>query len=221
MKKIIFLLVGLILPLLAATQANSPAGDHARYTVILVGNKAGFATSSRNPDGSLQFYYEFNDRGRGPKVTEHVVLDSNGIPIQIDNTGIDYEKAPVDEHFTIKGGSAKWKNRAEHGDIQISGKAFYVSISGAPHEGAILARALLANGGRLPLLPAGEASIEKRGELKSKPMVNRAPSRSTPFPASISRPVPSGSIRTTPSSPSFLHGSQSFPRDGNPLRTLF
>jgi imidazolonepropionase-like amidohydrolase len=166
MKKIVFLLVGLILPLLAATQANSPAGDNARYTVILVGNKAGFATSSRNPDGSLQFYYEFNDRGRGPKVTEHVVLDSNGIPIQIDNTGIDYEKAPVDEHFTIKGGSAKWKNRAEHGDTQISGKAFYVSISGAPQEGAILARVLLANGGRLPLLPAGEASIEKRGELK-------------------------------------------------------
>jgi imidazolonepropionase-like amidohydrolase len=156
----------LMLPLLASPQASSPAAGNARYTVIIAGNKAGFATSSRNPDGSLQFYYEFNDRGRGPKVTEQVVLDSNGIPIQIANTGIDYEKAPVDERFTIKGGSAKWKNRAEHGDIQISGKAFYVSISGAPQEGAILARALLANGGRLPLLPAGEASIEKRGELK-------------------------------------------------------
>ena len=154
-----------VLPVLAATQTNGPA-DNLRYTLILAGNKAGFATSIRNPDGSRQFYYEFNDRGRGPKVTEHVVLDSNGIPSQIDNSGIDYEKAPVDEHFTSKSGSATWKNRAEHGDTQITGKAFYVSISGAPQEGAVLARALLANGGRLPLLPAGEASIEKRGELK-------------------------------------------------------
>ena len=156
----------LMLPLLASTQANSPVAGTTRYTVILAGNKAGFATSGHNPDGSLQFYYEFNDRGRGPKVTEHVVLDGNGIPTQIENTGIDYEKAPVDEHFSLSGDSATWKNRAEQGAKQVSGKAVYVSISGAPEEAAVLARALLANGGRLPLLPAGEASIEKRGDLK-------------------------------------------------------
>ena len=158
--------LSLMLPLLASTQANSPVAGTTRYTVILAGNKAGFATSGHNPDGSLQFYYEFNDRGRGPKITEHVILDGNGIPTQIENTGIDYEKAPVDEHFALTDGSATWKNRAEHGTKHVSGKAVYVSISGAPEEAAVLARALLANGGRLPLLPAGEASIEKRGELK-------------------------------------------------------
>ena len=165
MKKML-LLLGLILPLLASTPADSPAGDSTRYTVILVGNKAGFATSNRNPDGSLQFYYEFNDRGRGPKVTERVIVDSNGIPSQVDNTGIDYEKAPVDEHFTLKNSGATWKNRAEHGEAQVTAKGFYVSLSGTPQEGAVLAQALLANSGRLALLPAGEASIEKRGELK-------------------------------------------------------
>jgi hypothetical protein len=163
MKKLIPLLC-LMLPLLASTQANSPPST--RYTVILAGNKAGFATSNRNPDGSLQFYYEFNDRGRGPKVTERVIVDSNGIPSQIDNTGIDYEKAAVDEHFTLKNGTATWKNRAEHGETQVTAKGFYVSLSGAPQEAAVLAQALLSNGGRLALLPAGEASVEKRGELK-------------------------------------------------------
>jgi hypothetical protein len=49
---------------------------------ILVGNKAGFETSARKSDGSLELYYEFNDRGRGPKVTEQVVLDNNRIPGQ-------------------------------------------------------------------------------------------------------------------------------------------
>src|SRR5271154_947698 len=81
----------------ATAQSNPPAAakDPIRYTVIIAGNKAGFETSTRNPDGSLQFYFEFNARGRGPKVTEHVVLDPAGIPTQIDNTGNDYDKAPV------------------------------------------------------------------------------------------------------------------------------
>ncbi len=140
--------------------------QETRYSVFLAGNKAGFATSSRNADGSLKLYYEFNDRGRGPKITEHVSLDSNGIPTSIENTGIDYEKAPVDEKFSLADGNATWKNRAEQGDRHGVGKAFYVSISGAPGEGGLLARALLAAGGHLPLLPAGEASIEKLGDLK-------------------------------------------------------
>jgi hypothetical protein len=148
------------------TNSNSTAIAATRYTFLIAGNKAGFETSSRNPDASLQFYYEFNDRGRGPKITEHIVLDGQGIPAQIENTGIDYEKAAVDEQFSSSNGSAVWKNRAEQGRQQVSAKAFYVSISGAPEEGAVLARALLSARGHLPLLPAGEASIEKRGELK-------------------------------------------------------
>ena len=142
--------------------ANAPA---ARYSVILVGSKAGFETSSQAPDGSFHLYYEFNDRGRGPKIDERVVVDKNGIPTELENSGNDYLKAPVSETFTFKQGRANWKNRAEQGEKQTA-PAFYVSISGAPEEAAILARALLAAGGRLPLLPAGEASIEKRGELK-------------------------------------------------------
>jgi hypothetical protein len=146
--------------------SDSTAIAATRYTFLIAGNKAGFETSSRNPDASLQFYYEFNDRGRGPKINEHIVPDGQGIPAQIENTGIDYEKAPVDEQFSFSNGGAVWKNRAEQGRQQVSAKAFYVSISGAPEEGAVLARALLSAGGHLPLLPAGEASIEKRGELK-------------------------------------------------------
>jgi imidazolonepropionase-like amidohydrolase len=167
MNKLTVLLCLALLPLPNAGM-TSPAADQAsiRYTVFLAGNKAGFETSIRNSDSSVQFYYEFNDRGRGPKITERVVLDDNGIPTQIENTGIDYEKAPVEEQFALKGGTAAWTNRAERGNKTVSAKAFYVSISGAPEEEGLLARALLAAGGHLPLLPAGEASIEKRGELK-------------------------------------------------------
>lgn len=146
--------------------ASTEAPTSSRYTIFLAGNKAGYETSQRNPDGSLQFYYEFNDRGRGPKITERLVTDSHGIATEIHNTGIDYEKAPVEETFSIKNGTATWSNRAEHGSKAINGNGAYVSISGVPEEAAVLARALLNSGGRLPLLPAGEASIEKRGDLK-------------------------------------------------------
>lgn len=154
---------------LGIAQANPPAvpGTAAatRYTVMLAGSKQGFETSSQAADGSLQLYWEFNDRGRGPKINERIVLDKNGVPTELQNEGVDYLKAPVTETFTFKQGLASWKNRAEQGEKKTA-PAFYVSLSGVPEESAILARALLAAGGTLPLLPAGEASIEKRGSLK-------------------------------------------------------
>ncbi len=164
MKKLLLLLCCISFSIVNGQ--TSPASPEVRYSIFLAGNKAGYETSNRDADGSLKFYYEYNDRGRGPKITERVMLDGNGIPASIENTGIDYEKAPVNEKFSFAGGNATWTSRAEKGSRQISGKAFYISISGAFGEGALLARALLSAGGRLPLLPAGEAAIEKRGELK-------------------------------------------------------
>jgi hypothetical protein len=169
MKKLALLFA--LLPLTAfrpqAGQIGASAANATRYTVMMMGNKAGFQSASQNPDGSWQIHFEFNDRGRGPATDEHITLDKSGIPIATDNSGVDYYKAPVEEHFSLREGNATWKNRAEQGQRQGVGQAFYVSISGAPEESAILARVLLAAPQhKLPLLPAGEASIEKRGELK-------------------------------------------------------
>src|SRR5579863_2865382 len=169
MKNIALLLA--VLSLAVASQATAPstppANQGIRYTILIAGNKAGFETSSLDADGRWQLHYEYNDRGRGPATTERIELDKSGLPTSIENTGVDYHKAPVSEHFSLHDGAASWKNRAEQEQKTLTAPAFYVSISGAPEENAILARALLATpGGKLPLLPAGEASIEKRGELK-------------------------------------------------------
>jgi imidazolonepropionase-like amidohydrolase len=169
MRKIALLLA--LLSLAAVSQTTAPSTSTAskgvRYTILIAGNKAGFETSSQDADGRWQLYFEFNDRGRGPATTERIELDKSGLPVGIENTGVDYYKAPVSEHFSLRDGAASWKNRAEQAQKTLTAPAFYISISGAPEESAILARALLAApGGKLPLLPAGEASIEKRGELK-------------------------------------------------------
>jgi cytosine/adenosine deaminase-related metal-dependent hydrolase len=158
MKKLFLLSIALFL-------SHSATAD-TRYTLLVMGNKAGYETSTTGPNGELQLYYEFNDRGRGPKITEKIVLGQRGIPTLIENSGNDYMKAPVVEKFSVANGTASWKNRAEEGQKAAAGKAFYISLSGVPEESALLAKALLASGGKLPLLPAGEASIEKRSELK-------------------------------------------------------
>ena len=161
-------LLGLSLIAIASLGQNTVANDRhdVRYTVLLMSNKAGFGTSHRDADGTFEFYYEFNDRGRGPKITERIALDKDGLPTQVESSGNDYMKDAVQEQFWLRGGRAGWKNRAEQGEQAISGKVFYVSLSGTPEETALLAKALLAAGGHLPLLPAGEASIQKRGDLK-------------------------------------------------------
>ncbi len=170
MKKLRFLLLPTLIALAYGQVSAVPSPDDAkttRYTFILSGNKAGYESSTRNPDGSLQIHFEFNDRGRGPNINEKILAGKDGIPVEIEITGVDYLKAPVDERFSLKQGAATWKNRSEEGQQKINGKAFYASISGASEETSLLAQALLATPGhKLPLLPAGEASIEKRSELK-------------------------------------------------------
>jgi imidazolonepropionase-like amidohydrolase len=64
---------------------------------------------------------------------------------------------------------AHWKNAAEAGDKKLAAPAFYISINSAPEESALLAQALLKSPNhRLPLLPEGEATIERTGELALK-----------------------------------------------------
>ncbi|MEA2236396.1 MAG: hypothetical protein QOC81_1120 [Thermoanaerobaculia bacterium] len=106
--------------------------------------------------------FEFNDRGRGPKT--HTVLTSgaNAVTASVHTSGNDYFKVPVDETFA----DGAWSNGAEKGSAHTATPEFFVSMYGPPEETAVLARALLAAPEhRLALLPAGEASIRKVGEL--------------------------------------------------------
>jgi hypothetical protein len=165
------LLACLFAALVACMLAHVPAHarQETRYTVILVGNRAGFQTSTVRADGAREFAYEYKDRGRGPKYKTTIRLDAAGLPVSLDTSGNDYLKAPVSETFTFEGGVARWKNSAEAGEKRLATGAFYNSMNGAPEEFALLARALLkAPGGRLPLLPEGEAAIARTGELTLK-----------------------------------------------------
>ena len=142
------------------------SAKHRTDKILIQGNPAGTQTLETQPDGTVRAEYSYNDRGRGDHVTAMWKLDSAGVPIEYDGHGNDYMKAPVEEHFEIKNGRASWKNRSEQGEQAVSGAAFYLPMNAPPEFFGVLARALLkASNHKLPLLPAGEATIEKLGKV--------------------------------------------------------
>jgi len=135
--------------------------------ILIQGNPAGTQTVQTDKRGVTQVEYSYNDRGRGDHITATWKLDRAGLPTAYEGHGNDYMKAPVEERFQIKDGTASWKNRSEQGKQAIGGEAFYIPANPPPESFGVLARALLkAPNHRLPLLPAGEASIEESGKLK-------------------------------------------------------
>lgn len=132
-----------------------------RYTVLMSTNTAGSQVVTTK-DGEVVVDYEYNDRGRGPKTHTVIRLDERGVPVSMETTGNDYLKQNVEERFSIANDVATWKNSAESGQAKAGG--FYASMYGPPEEVGILAKALLKAGGKLPVYPAGEATIRKVGE---------------------------------------------------------
>jgi imidazolonepropionase-like amidohydrolase len=131
-----------------------------RYTILSNAAVAGTEVDIYGADGRIDSTFEFNDRGRGPKIAAHYVVRADGLPSGTDITGTDYLKAPVNEHFFIENGVAHWKSTSESG--QASAPGFYISNNGPAAEMALLVAALLkAKGAPVKLLPAGEARLER------------------------------------------------------------
>lgn len=152
-----------------ATIISLPVSAETRHTVILGGNKAGIQTTSIAADGTREVSYEFNDRGRGPKISTRIKVNEAGLPVSVQTSGNDYMKVAVKETFTLEQGVARWQNDAESGEKKLTAPAFYVSLQSVPEEGALLANALLkAEGLKLPLLPEGQATLRRADEVTLK-----------------------------------------------------
>lgn len=158
--------------LLACVGTAVAAESVERSEVLTMGAKAGFQEARYADDGSVRVHYEFNDRGRGPKLdAEYRVGDDGGVNA-IQNKGNDYFKGPVDETLQRDGNRYTWKNSSESETRESDRPAFYLSLNGTPEEYVLMTRALLkAPDGKLAILPAGEARIEKLTEqrVKGKP----------------------------------------------------
>ncbi len=155
--------VGSMAALVWASPAFAAAriyGTAVRYDYVSSGVVKGSQTTVRMPDGSLDVRFEFTDRGRGPKLRSTIALDSAGLIAQLNTTGYNYLKMPVNERFANRNGVASWKNSAEQETQSSSPPRFYSSMDGTPEEGAILVRAALrAPKTSLPLWPTGVTGV--------------------------------------------------------------
>ena len=116
-----------------------------------------------NGDGSVSNTLDIHDNGRGPHADATLRFAPDGTLASLDATGHTELNAPVDEHFSLKSGHAKWQSREEHGERDLTAPAFFIPNS-ATDANAFLLAALQRNGGTLQLLPGGTARLEKAGD---------------------------------------------------------
>lgn len=155
-----------MLPHGVPAQSTPQASDTTRYVVLFSGRTAGYLKIWREGQEVVSDY-EFNDRGRGPHITERLVSNRSGYITSAVILGHDYLKDSVDERFSYADGTASWKNHVEGESTARRALPFYVSVDGTPAETDPLVQALFESGGRpVPLFPSGEATIEKVRDLE-------------------------------------------------------
>ena len=154
---------------LAATATAGAADTVEKSKILTMGKESGYSESTYSDDGTVRNHYEYNDRGRGPKLDSVYKVGADGIPTSVEIRGNDYMKGKVDETYTRSGDEVQWKNSAENEKRSVSGASFYLGLDAAPEEYVLLMRALLkAPNQTLKLLPDGEARIEKLATVKVK-----------------------------------------------------
>jgi imidazolonepropionase-like amidohydrolase len=159
--------LALLIFTLAALPAAAAPPATVKYVVTMAERVAGSQTVTVRADGTREYDYEFNDRGRGPKIHSRIRLAADGSIAALDARGNDDYKDAFSETFSVAGGRARWNSGVERGEAAAAGHAFYASYYGVPDESALLATALLrAPDHSLPLLPAGRARIEEIARKK-------------------------------------------------------
>lgn len=146
-------------PAFLAHAARAASGAGSAYDVVSSGKVVGSLTVAPAGLDAFSTAYEYNDRGRGPKVVGSFALAPDGTLRRQSLSGLDYLKNAIDERFALENGRAAWRNRhGERDDVAASARAFYVAFDGTPAETALLAAAALKRVDRtIPLWPAGTA----------------------------------------------------------------
>ena len=115
------LFIQLVIAIAAIAQVSA---EQRSDTILIQGNPAGTQTVQTDKAGVTQVEYSYNDRGRGDHITATWKLDPAGVPTAYEGHGNDYMKAPVEERFQIKDGTATWKNRSRTGKTGNRGRSF-------------------------------------------------------------------------------------------------
>jgi len=133
------------------------AADTTRYVVVTAEKITGKQLQWSDGPGRVSYRFEFNDRGRGPKLQVDLVLENDQV-ISRTVKGVDYFKGEVQEDYSLKDGVARWKNKIEDDSRKVSAPMLYAPMEGAPGEIEWALRLMLkqhAHIHEIDVLPAG------------------------------------------------------------------
>ena len=148
----------LLIAVLLLVSHSLMASDTTRYVVLSAGKIAGKQLTWSDGQGKVSYRFEFNDRGRGPKLQVDIVLQSGQI-VSRTVSGVDYFKGAISETYELSNGVAKWKNKIEDDQRQVSGPVLYAPMEGAPGEIEWALKQLLrqpAHIHEMEMLPSGK-----------------------------------------------------------------
>lgn len=124
----------LVVSLFALITISALGADTTRYEVLFSGKKAGQHLKWSNDRGHTGYLFEYNDRGRGPRIVVNLKYDAKHTILERIATGNDYFKAPVSETYSFTSGAAQWKNDIEGGHKDGLSTALYSPLNGVPAE---------------------------------------------------------------------------------------
>jgi len=99
--------------------------DTAYYSVFMGSRDAGLQKAWVSENGNQVYFFTFNDRGRGPALTEEIAVGNDGLLKSISVTGHDYTKNQVDEQFAVENGMATWKSASDEGSGRYTAQYYY------------------------------------------------------------------------------------------------
>jgi hypothetical protein len=146
----------------ASVAPSAPRTD--RRSVVILSRKSGTSVVKHVGDGSFEFSYEHLENGRGPKAQGRGKIAADGTLVSFEAKGKHTLGNPIEERFLVESGRASWKSHEEQGEARPTGPSFYVPIAPIPDATGFLFAALKRAGGKIALLPAGEARLERVGE---------------------------------------------------------
>jgi Amidohydrolase family len=140
------------------TSGSAQTTDTIRHNVVRLGKVVGKHLSWKKGSNDHYYYFEYNDRGRGPAVTSYTKTDNKGNIILQEITGLDYFKTKVNEKFEVKNSKASWKNKFENESVPYKGE-LYSNMYGNPGE-IELSLKIMKNSvsKKVNILPAGTLS---------------------------------------------------------------
>ncbi len=135
-----------------------------KRSIVSLGRKSGTSTTTVSQDGTWTVTLDVLENGRGPHTDATFAVGADGTMTKFHATGHHTMGTAVDESFAREGTKAKWHGLEENGERDVPGSAFFMPFAELPDAVGLLVQALVKAGGTLPLLPAGEAHLEKTGD---------------------------------------------------------